>query len=115
MKVPEVFPARLTRATSQQVLAVAHRGASDRAPENTLSAVRLGADLGADAIEVDLQRTRDGALVLLHDSGLARTTDAAVRFRDRGPWSVGSMTLAEVKRLDAGSWKSSRWTGERVP
>ena len=142
MKVPEVFPARpsrpsrqsralspsgeattrtpgtrgaLTRATTQQVLAVAHRGASDRAPENTLAALRLGAELGADAIEVDLQRTRDGALVLLHDSGLARTTDAASRFRHRGPWSVGSMTLAEVRCLDAGSWKSPRWAGERVP
>ena len=112
MNVPEVFPARpsrpsrpsrpwsasgeatartlgtrraLTRATTQQVLAVAHRGASDRAPENTLAAVRLGADLGADAIEVDLQRTRDGALVLLHDSGLARTTDVATRFRRPRP------------------------------
>ena len=105
----------LSRATTQQVLAVAHRGASERAPENTLAAVRLGADLGADAIEVDLQRTRDGALVLLHDGGLGRTTDAAARFRHRGPWSVGSMTLAEVRRLDAGSWKSPRWAGERVP
>lgn len=113
----------LTTATTPQVpsqvakhvLAVAHRGASARAPENTLVALRLGADLGADAVEVDLQRTRDGALVLMHDGGLGRTTDVASRFRDRAPWSVGSMTLAEVRLLDAGSWKSERYAGERVP
>ena len=71
-----------------------------------MAAVRLAADLGADAVEVDLQRTRDGALVLLHDAGLGRTTDAATRLRGRGPWSVGSLTLEEVRRLDAGSWKA---------
>src|SRR5688500_1112345 len=102
---PALYEARPT-ATVEQVLAVAHRGASARAPENTLAAVRLAADLGADAVEVDLQRTRDGALVLLHDAGLGRTTDAATRLRGRGPWSVGSLTLEEVRRLDAGSWKA---------
>jgi glycerophosphoryl diester phosphodiesterase len=102
-------------ATVEQVLAVAHRGASARAPENTLAAVRLAADLGADAVEVDLQRTRDGALVLLHDAGLGRTTDAATRLRGRGPWSVGSLRLEEVRRLDAGSWKAPEFAGETVP
>lgn len=102
-------------ATVEQVLAVAHRGASARAPENTLAAVRLAADLGADMVEVDLQRTRDGALVLLHDAGLGRTTDAATRLRGRSPWSVGSLTLEEVRRLDAGSWKAPEFAGEPVP
>lgn len=104
-----------TPATVEQVLAVAHRGASARAPENTLAAVRLAADLGADMVEVDLQRTRDGALVLLHDAGLGRTTDAATRLRGRSPWSVGSLTLEEVRRLDAGSWKAPEHAGEPVP
>jgi glycerophosphoryl diester phosphodiesterase len=121
MSSPDVFAAgpalRGSEGTAlgQRVLSVAHRGASARAPENTLAAIREAAALGADAVEVDVQRTRNGALVLLHDATLARTTDAATRYPRRGPWSVGSLTLREVRRLDAGSWKSHRFARERVP
>ncbi len=100
---------------SAPVLAVAHRGASDVAPENTLSAVRGALAAGADLVEVDLRRTRDGALVVLHDATLTRTTDASGRLPGRGPWRVEDLTLDEVRLLDAGSWKDSRFAGERVP
>src|SRR5689334_10492901 len=93
------------------VLAVAHRGASDVAPENTLPAVRRAVAAGADLVEVDLRRARDGALVVLHDATLARTTDAARRLPGRAPWRVEDLTLAEVRLLDAGSWKDPRFAG----
>jgi glycerophosphoryl diester phosphodiesterase len=108
---PAVRPTNRGRAA----LAVAHRGASDVAPENTLSAVRRAVAAGADLVEVDVRRTRDGALVVLHDATLVRTTDATRVLPGRGPWSVEDLTLAEVRRLDAGSWKDPRFAGEQVP
>lgn len=98
-----------------RVLSIAHRGASGHAPENTLAAVRTATELGVDMVEVDVQRTRDGALVLLHDATLARTTDVRARFPGRAPWRVGDFTLEELRRLDAGSWFSPAFAGERVP
>jgi len=97
------------------VLAVAHRGASADAPENTLAAVRRAITLGASLIELDVQRTRDGKLVVFHDAALTRTTDAARVFPDRAPWHLADFTLAEVRTLDAGSWKGAEFAGERVP
>ncbi len=94
---------------------IAHRGASEVAPENTLAAVRSAARLGADLVEVDVQRTRDGALVLMHDVTLRRTTNVEEVFPRRTPWRVADFTHDELLRLDAGSWKGARFTGERVP
>jgi glycerophosphoryl diester phosphodiesterase len=82
------------------LLCIAHRGASAHAPENTLAAIAKAAELGADLVEVDLQASADGVLVVLHDPDLSRTTD--------GHGSVYAHTLAELKRLDAGG-------GERIP
>lgn len=93
--------------TPPQVLTVAHRGASAYAPENTLAAVRIAVDSGCDLVEVDVQRTGDGALVLLHDTDLARTAGVAR--------SVADLTLAELQRLDVGAWFSPAYAGERVP
>ena len=100
---------------SHGVTTIAHRGASSEAPENTLAAVRRAVQLGADMVEVDVQRTRDGVLVLMHDATLTRTTDAALVFPDRAPWSVADLAYAELRRLDAGRWMSPRFTGARVP
>jgi glycerophosphoryl diester phosphodiesterase len=100
---------------SRSTLCVAHRGASHEAPENTLVAVRRAVALAADLVEVDVQRSRDGALVLMHDTTLTRTTDARERYPRRAPWRVGDLTLDELRRLDAGSWKSPAFAGERVP
>lgn len=94
---------------------IAHRGASAYAPENTLPAVTLAHDLGAVWVENDVQRTKDGRLVVIHDTTLSRTTDVEERYPDRAPWNVRDFTLAEIARLDAGSWFDEEFAGERVP
>jgi glycerophosphoryl diester phosphodiesterase len=100
---------------TRTVLNVAHRGASAHAPENTLAAVRRAVSFGSDLVELDVQRSRDGALVLLHDQTLTRTTDVRRRFPRRAPWRVGDFSYDELARLDAGSWRSPRFAGERIP
>ncbi|MGW7266560.1 glycerophosphodiester phosphodiesterase [Streptomyces sp. NPDC054842] len=94
---------------------VAHRGASAYAPENTLAAVDKADDLGFSWVENDVQRTKDGVLVVVHDATLARTTDVERVYPDRAPWRVSDFTAREISRLDAGSWFSRRFAGARVP
>ncbi|MER6247719.1 glycerophosphodiester phosphodiesterase [Streptomyces griseorubiginosus] len=94
---------------------IAHRGASAHAPENTLAAVDKAAALGAVWVENDVQRTKDGALVVLHDDSLRRTTDVEEVFPGRAPWKVKDFTAAEISRLDAGSWFGASYAGARVP
>lgn len=109
-----VAPLPQTRSrTGPQV--VAHRGASAQAPENTLAAVRRAIAHDADLVEVDVQRTKDGALVLLHDTTLNRTTDVATVHPHRAPWLVSDFTLDEIRALDAGGWHSEQYAGEPVP
>ena len=87
---------------------VAHRGDSFHAPENTLEAARLAWQAGADAWELDVQLTRDGVPIVLHDDSLVRTTDVATRFKDdpraASGFRVSDFDFAEVRSLDAGSW-----------
>ena len=111
---PLIVPPR-PRPGSHRVLNVAHRGASASAPENTLAAVRKAIGRGSDLVELDVQRTRDGALVLMHDTTLARTTDVRRLFPRRAPWRVRDFTYSEIRRLDAGSWWSPEYAGEKVP
>jgi glycerophosphoryl diester phosphodiesterase len=101
---------------------IAHRGASAYAPEHTLAAYRLALEQGADFVEPDLQLTKDGVLVCLHDATLERTTDVRRVFPDRArlvsgrkTWPVVDFTIEEVQRLDAGSWMNQKFAGERVP
>lgn len=100
---------------------VAHRGASAYAPEHTREAYELGVAQGADYIEQDLGVTRDGVLVSLHDGTLQRTTNVEEVFPDRAVevdgvrgWYLRDFTLAEIRRLDAGSWFDARFAGARV-
>ncbi|MGW6783382.1 glycerophosphodiester phosphodiesterase [Streptomyces sp. NPDC054987] len=93
----------------------AHRGASAYAPENTLAAVDLAMRLGFDWVENDVQRTKDGELVVIHDDTLARTTDVEQLFPDRKPWRVKDFTAAEIARLDAGGWFGEEYAGASVP
>ncbi|MEM8932124.1 MAG: glycerophosphodiester phosphodiesterase family protein [Acidobacteriota bacterium] len=86
---------------------IAHRGFSGQAPENTLVAVRQAIEVGADMVEVDVTRTADGDVILLHDETLDRTTDGTGRALDT--------PFAMIRRLDAGSWFSPRYAGEPVP
>ncbi|MEM4791078.1 MAG: glycerophosphodiester phosphodiesterase family protein, partial [Thermofilum sp.] len=79
---------------------VAHRGASGHEPENTLRAVRRAIEIGADVVEVDVRVSKDGALVVIHDDTVDRTTSGRGKVRD--------MTAAELRSLDAGK-------GERIP
>jgi glycerophosphoryl diester phosphodiesterase len=76
-------------------LIVAHRGASGRAPENTLEAFRLAVEAGADAIELDVHVTADGQLGVIHDETLDRTTDRA--------GAVAELTMDEIRQADAGA------------
>lgn len=111
-----LLPAWTTPASAPEPTAVvAHRGASGAAPENTLLAVDHARDLGVTWVENDVQRTRDGALAVIHDADLKRTTDAEDVFPDRAPWHVADFTAAELARLDAGSWKDARFAGARIP
>ncbi len=81
-------------------IVIAHRGASGYLPEHTLAAYELAAKMGADYIEPDLQFTKDGALVAIHDTTLTRTTDVADKFAQRnGDYRVADFTLAEIKTL----------------
>lgn len=116
---------------SGRKIMVAHRGASAYAPEHTLEAYRLALAQGADFVEQDLQITKDGYLVCLHDLTLERTTDVEEVFPDRfredvsedqtpgsrpaRHWYVSDFTLAEIKKLDAGSWFDPKFKGARVP
>ncbi|MFI1720230.1 glycerophosphodiester phosphodiesterase [Streptomyces sp. NPDC020489] len=112
-----VIPTSHVRAAEigEQPTVIAHRGASAYAPENTLAAVDKAAELGVRWVENDVQRTRDGKLVVVHDDTLRRTTDVEERFPDRAPWKVKDFTAAEIARLDAGSWFSHAYAGARVP
>lgn len=98
-----------------RIVSVAHRGASAYVAENTLAAIRRAIALDADLVELDVQRCRDGALVLMHDTTLARTTNVQQVFPGRGPWRVVDFTYDELRQLDAGSWKSHSFAGEHIP
>ncbi|MEU6086115.1 glycerophosphodiester phosphodiesterase family protein [Streptomyces sp. NPDC047085] len=100
---------------SGRATVVAHRGASAYAPENTLASIDKAAKLGFTWVENDVQRTRDGRLVVIHDDSLARTTNVEQVFPGRAPWKVKDFTAAEIARLDAGSWYSPAYAGARVP
>src|ERR1700756_4973425 len=89
------------------MLVIAHRGASGNAPENTMAAFKKAVALGANFMETDLQLSRDARLVAIHDATLNRTTN--------GQGKVHDLTLAELRRLDAGSWFGSEFAGERIP
>jgi glycerophosphoryl diester phosphodiesterase len=89
------------------VLVIAHRGASGYAPENTFAAFRKALAMGAGFIETDLQLSRDARFVAIHDATVSRTTN--------GHGAVHDLTLADLRKLDAGSWFGSEFAGERIP
>src|SRR5512139_1857475 len=90
-----------------QPIIFAHRGASAHAPENTLAAFELALAQQADAIELDVKLSADGRVIVIHDSTVDRTTD--------GHGKVKDMSLADLKALDAGSFFSSEFAGEKIP
>ena len=92
-------------------LAIAHRGASYWAPEETQPAFELARELGADYLEMDIQRTKDLALVAMHDDTPERTTNVAEVFPGREKQTISEFTLAELKQLDAGYWFNCKYPG----
>lgn len=86
---------------------IAHRGASAKAPENTLSAFKMAMEDGAGGIELDVHMSRDGHLVVIHDESVNRTSNGHGLIRDK--------ILEELKSLDFGSWFSHSFAGERIP
>jgi glycerophosphoryl diester phosphodiesterase len=92
---------------ARRPLILAHRGARHQAPENTLAAFRLAAEMGADGVELDVQLCRDGEAVVIHDSTVDETTDGRGRVKD--------YTLAELQALDAGGWYAAEFAGECIP
>ena len=88
---------------------IAHRGASYFAPEETAPSYFLAREMGVDYLEVDLQRTKDGVLIALHDDDLRRTTNVAEVFPDRTTDTVDKFTFSELQSLDAGSWFNIRF------
>ncbi|MFC5449381.1 glycerophosphodiester phosphodiesterase [Paenibacillus aestuarii] len=85
---------------------LAHRGASEYAPENTLAAFYKGVEMGANGIETDLRLSKDGTVILFHDHELKRTTN--------GSGAPGDYNWSELAELDAGSWFSPEYAGERL-
>lgn len=103
----QAFAEEPTVGERKQVDNVAHRGATAYAPENTIAAFDLAVDMKADYIEIDVQRSKDGELVLIHDTTVDRTTD--------GTGKVGELTFEQLRSLDAGSWKGEQYEGEPIP
>lgn len=89
------------------VLIVGHRGAMGYAPENTLESFKLAHEMGVDFLEFDVQMTKDGVLVALHDTDVSRTTNGTGQIKD--------LTLEELKQLDAGSKFNKKHAGARIP
>ena len=95
------------RQNKNNIYVAAHRGWSEKYPENTMIAYRKAAELCVDQIEIDVRVSKDGQLVIIHDATVDRTTNGSGR--------VDSMTLEELRALDAGSWKSEEFAGEKIP
>ncbi len=102
-----MMPVLSGTAHGEGIMVVGHRGASYNAPENTLASVRLAWKLKADAAEIDVYLTPDKRIVVIHDASTKRTTGVDL--------PVSSTPSRELRALDAGSFKSSEYAGEKIP
>lgn len=98
---------QLYREPIKGILNIGHRGACAYYPENTMSSFRAALEMQADVIELDVQLTKDGIPIVIHDFTVTRTTD--------GRGNVADLTYAEIKQMDAGSWLSPDFKGEYIP
>ncbi len=104
----------ISTSRTKTPLIVAHRGNSRQAPENTLPAFASAVRLGVDLVELDYFDSADGHPVVFHDRALSRTTDAQTVL-GRGDQAISSLTLDQVRQLDAGSWFSEAFGGTKIP
>ncbi|MTH53580.1 glycerophosphodiester phosphodiesterase [Bacillus mangrovi] len=102
----KVYGEPVTGGADNKMLTIAHRGASGYAPENTKASFDLALEMKADYIELDVQRSRDGELVIIHDTSVDRTTNGSGEVRD--------LNLEELRKLDAGSWFSPDFKGQGI-
>jgi len=97
----------MERSGTRRTEIVCHKGANEYAPENTFAAARLCVDWGMDYVEIDVSTSRDGRMYLMHGPTVDRTTD--------GKGRIAELDSARIDALDAGSWFSPLFAGERVP
>lgn len=112
MEIPG-YASVLKLIASKRPLIIGHRGYCQLAPENTLPSFKLAMAAGADLVELDYHETKDGKLIVIHDSNLDRTTDARTRWA-RKRIKVASKTAAEMQSLDAGSWFDPQYAGTKI-
>ncbi len=98
---------RSIRSHGQPPLVIGHRGASGHAPENTMASFKKALEYNVDIIELDVQLSKDGEVVVIHDPKVDRTTN--------GSGYVGDLSAEKIKSLDAGSWMGAGYAGERIP
>ena len=96
-------------STGQAQMIVAHRGASFVAPENTLASFREAWKQGADVVEGDFYLTKDGQIACIHDKTTERTSGGTAKLK------VADSTLEELRSVDVGSWKNTKYAGEKIP
>jgi glycerophosphoryl diester phosphodiesterase len=94
-------------STMKSILVIGHRGAAGDAPENTLASFALAVEQGADSIELDVHLSKDGQIIVCHDTTVNRTTN--------GKGEIGELTTEELKQFDAGAWAGPKFVGERLP
>ena len=102
-----IFYSTPAEMNSYEYTITGHRGAGALAPENTLSAIKEGLKYGVDRIEVDVHQSKDGKVIIMHDVTLDRTTN--------GSGAIKDYTYDELLKLDAGSWFSDKFKGEKIP
>lgn len=95
------------QTNGNSTIIIGHRGAAGEAPENTLGSFGLAVEQGAEALELDIHESADGALIVCHDASVDRTTN--------GQGLISLMTQEELQKLDAGSWFSPHFAGEKLP
>ena len=97
----------LATATFSQPTIIAHRGASDLAPENTVASAKLAWELGTDAVELDVYLSADNRVMVIHDKNTRRTAGEKL--------DVATSESADLRKLDVGKWKNEKYTGEKIP
>lgn len=104
-----LFTSTLTAADlpRKKVVVIAHRAAHEDAPENSIPAIQKAIDLGVDYVELDVRTSKDGVLVLMHDSSVDRTTN--------GKGKVEQLSFVQLKGLDLGIKSGEKWKGTRIP
>lgn len=104
---PENIMKNYWTLSEDNIFVAAHRGFSEKYPENTIPAFQAAIDLNVDQLEIDVRVTKDDQLVIIHDATVDRTTN--------GTGKVCDYTLEELRRLDAGSWKGEEFKGLQIP